>query len=229
MIFGASLLCSVLFIGMALFVVHAGNIGWDTLSEAWHFIFYAEGILFIVSIGWIILTSLINHSAMEKLSAFLELLLSYKLAVDPFITLLMFAKDHGVYDYYLPVVHNILLVGFLMHILLVSLFIYSHIEKSKEISLRSIIKFLLMMASPVILAILFLIKIIVGSEILYIGDLGDILLVVTGIFISVLIGNLLYAMEPYYIISESSFFNPPIPQQIYKKRPKKKKRKKRNN
>ena len=227
MVFGASLLCSFLFVGMALLVVQAGNIGWNALSETWHFIFYAEGIVFVVQIALIILFSLINHSAMEKFSAFLELLFSYKMAVDPFIILLMFAKDHGVYDYYLPVVHNILQVGFFMNILLVCLIIYYIKKESNEISFLSIIKFMITLAVPVILAILFLIRIIIKSEILYIGDLGDILLVVTVIFICVLIGNLFYVIEPYHIISESTFFNPPTPQRIYVKRTKKKKRKKR--
>ena len=224
MVLGASLLCSIIFVGLALFVVNAGNIGWEALSETWHFIFIAEGAILIIQLLLIMLFSLINRPAMDKLFAFTELLLSYKVAVVPFIPILMFAKDHGVYDIYLSVAQDILLIGFVMHIILLCILVYFTLKDTENMSIARIC---LIWSTPVILAVLFIIRIIAVSDILYIGELGGLLISFTIVFVAVLIGNLPYAIEPVYIISESSLFNPPSPQKIYNKRLKKKKRKKR--
>ncbi|WP_405101038.1 hypothetical protein [Oceanobacillus sp. FSL H7-0719] len=107
---------SGLFVGVSLAVANANTVGWDTLSTAWHRIYYAEAVLF----GFHLLVMLFfwwNNAFTQKMLSIAVVLFTYKAAMDPFITVLMFSKDRGMYELYLPFILIILVGGLIIHII----------------------------------------------------------------------------------------------------------------
>lgn len=107
---------SSLFVGVSLAVANANTVGWDTLSSGWHWIYYAEGVLFGIHL-LLILLCWKNSAFNQKLLSFGIVLFTYKAAVDPYITVLMFSKDRGMYDDYLPFIIVTLIGGVMLHII----------------------------------------------------------------------------------------------------------------
>lgn len=107
---------SGLFVGVSLAVANANTVGWDTLSTAWHRIYYAEAVLFSFHL-LVMLLFWWNNAFTQKLLSVAVVLFTYKAAMDPFITVLMFSKDRGMYELYLPLILIILVGGLIIHII----------------------------------------------------------------------------------------------------------------
>ncbi|MFE5729048.1 hypothetical protein ACFQ57_20240, partial [Heyndrickxia sporothermodurans] len=116
------LVVSGFFVGLSFIVANANTIGWDQLSFGWHMLYYIEAILFTIQI-LIILLCRANNPFNQKVLIVGTVVFLYKMALDPFLMMIMFFKDSGVYESYAFVFYMILIFGFLFHILVLSILI----------------------------------------------------------------------------------------------------------
>ncbi|MEI3604946.1 hypothetical protein SPD48_04520 [Pseudogracilibacillus sp. SE30717A] len=111
---------SLLAMGIAYMAANASNsvIGWENLSGFWKSVFILEAILFIIQLAIIILIHGKNNWTQIVLTIS-YVFYTYKMALDPFVAMSMFAKDRGVYEIFAPLIIFIIILGFLLHLFLV--------------------------------------------------------------------------------------------------------------
>ena len=192
-------------IGVAYYAANANTIGWDTLSEAWHSIFYVEAALFVVHI-LVILLSFLKSKFIHKFSIIMMVFFSYKMVVDPFVLILMVAKDRGTYDIYLPLVFQIISLGFLLHFTLVIKMLYELKQEKRErkrTTKNSTIKW----AIPIIFLLVVLTGIIIDSGVLGDNDLSFLLILSTALLLTILIGAVEFVLAAYCVIRFPSFLD----------------------
>ena len=189
-------------IGIALFVANANTIGWDTLSDTWHFIFYVEAVLFSIHI-LLILLGFINNHVIHRLLIIMMVLFSYKLVIDPFIAMLMFAKDVDAYETYLPPVISILVIGFLLHFVLVFKKFYDIRQENNQNQSEK--------KSKVNWVIIFFFVVLTGlllnSGVLGANDMTFGLVLFTALLIVMLIGAVEFVVAAYCVIRFPSFLD----------------------
>ena len=189
-------------IGIALLVANANTIGWETLSDTWHFIFYAEAILFTIHF-LLILLGFINSHVIHKFLIIMMVLFSYKLVIDPFIAMLMFAKDVDAYEIYLPPVISILVIGFLLHFVLVFKKFHDirQVNNQNQAEKKSNVNWIIIFFFVVLTGLL------LNSGILGANDMTFGLLLFTALLIVMLIGAVEFVLAAYCVIRFPSFLD----------------------
>src|SRR5690625_762986 len=113
------LLVSGALVGIAYAVVTASNtvIGWENLSNFWQILFKIEAILFILQLILIIcVKGRSNWSQMVLNVSYV--IYAYKMALDPFVTLSMFAINDEVYEIYVSMILFVIIIDFFINIYL---------------------------------------------------------------------------------------------------------------
>lgn len=118
---------SAFFVGLAFAVANANTVGWDTLSNGWHVLFYVQGILLSLHL-LIILFCWSNNAFNQKILSIAVVVISYKTAFDPYLTILMFSKDRGTFDSFVPLILMIIAGALILHVF----FIIKWIKSLKE-------------------------------------------------------------------------------------------------
>lgn len=117
---GVFMFFSLLAVGIAYMAANASNsvIGWENLSSFWKSVFILEAVLFFFQLAIIIFI----HGKSNWSQIVLNIsyvFYTYKMALDPFLAMSMFAKDRGVYEIFAPLIILIIIMGFLLHLFLV--------------------------------------------------------------------------------------------------------------
>lgn len=219
------LLYSGFMVGLSFAVANANTVGWENLSIGWHKIYYMEAVLFSLHIV-ILLLCFAKNNLNQKILMVGLVILTYKAALDPFLTMTMFFKDRGVDDIYMPLTLLLLIIGLIIHIIALYKWIRDLKVKNtkKHLAKRNNSK------SLVWISVLFLLVTIV-SIVVKNGLLGDYELLFGvflffGLYIAFLIGVCEFVIAAYCVLRFPSFsVNPPLVQNYTnKKRRKKKKR-----
>ncbi|WP_172372761.1 hypothetical protein [Sporosarcina jiandibaonis] len=106
---------SVFLVGLAFAVANANTVGWDTLSNGWHALFYVQGIL--LSLHLLIILLCWSYSAFnQKVLSVSVVVITYKVAFDPYLTILMFSKDRGIFDSFAPWILMIIVGALILHV-----------------------------------------------------------------------------------------------------------------
>lgn len=109
------LIYSVFVVGVAYFVANEeSTVGWDTLSPAIHYIFYLEAALFIFHL-FLLLFCRKKNLFNQKVLMVGMVILTYKVAVEPYLTVYMFYKDKGYDDVELIFIPFLIVVGLIIH------------------------------------------------------------------------------------------------------------------
>lgn len=120
-------------VGLSFAIANANTntVGWNTLSRFWQVLFYVE----VVSFGFLALVLVFcwgKTGLNQKLLIVATVLCSYKIALEPFLMILMFSKDGGTYDSFFPLVLLVIISGLFLHIY----FFYRWIKGLKRGRLR---------------------------------------------------------------------------------------------
>ena len=224
------------FSGLAVGIAFAATstsdslIGWENLSVFWQTIFKLQAVLFLFQLVLIFLVRGKSNWAQILLNIS-YVFYAYKMVLDPFITMSMFAKDRGEYETFAPIILIIIIVGFIFHLFLVRREFTSlkeEKEKKKNKKKKKSGSLLLYAFIPILIMLVAITGYIVKNELL--GDNG--LLFGMGIFtflyIAVMIGAVEFVMAAYCVVRFPSFrVNPPprkIPPQRKKVRTKRNRR-----
>ena len=196
---------SGIFIGASLMVANANTIGWDTLSTGWHRIYCVEAILFGFHF-FILLFCWWNNAFCQKVLSVGMVLFTYKAAFDPYLALLMFSKDKGMYDLYVPFILVVLVSGILLHIILLIKWLKSLKEKKDEAgksSTKKDSKYLVIF--PVIFLLTTLTSIVIRNGLL--GDYSLLFgaLIITALYLGLLIGVCEFIIAAYCVFRYPSF------------------------
>lgn len=201
---------------VAYMVANASNsvIGWENLSVFWQTIFKLQVVLFLFQLVLIFLVRGKSNWAQILLNIS-YVFYAYKMVLDPFITMSMFAKDRGEYETFAPIILLILIVGVIFHFYLISRSFKRKKEEKKNKKSGEKEKggssF-----SYAFIPILFLLVSITGYVIKndLLGEY-DILFgmgIFTILYIAVMIGAVEFVLAVYCVVRFPSFrVNPPSP------------------
>lgn len=117
---GAFMVFSVIMVGIAYSTTAANDslIGWKDLSIFWKTVFKLEAFLFIFQL--ILITFVKGKSNWSQILLNVSYVVyAYKMAIDPFVMVSMFALDAGEYEVYGPFILLIILSGFILHVYLI--------------------------------------------------------------------------------------------------------------
>lgn len=188
------LIVSGLFVGISYMMANANTIGWDTLSNGWHMLFYTEAVLLILHALAIILCWG-NNGFNQKVLSLVVVACTYRLAFEPYIFILMFSKDRGTYESYLPIIPVIIICALVFHVIVFR----SRVKKRKRdtANLSNSQK----MSNPkskLLLPILFPLVIVSGS-IARNGLLGDFEIVFMLLVFAILTFSLMLVLSEFII------------------------------
>ena len=110
-----SFIISSIVVGVSYAVSNANTVGWDTLSQGWHMIFFVEVILFILHII-ILISCWANKPFNQKILSVSAVVCAYRIAFEPYFLLLMFSKDGGTYEFYYPIVLVVIICALTFHV-----------------------------------------------------------------------------------------------------------------
>lgn len=196
-------------VGISLFVATANTVGWESLSNIWHTIYYIETILFAVNILLPLLCWKINN-VNQKILAIAVVLFTYKTVLDQYIAILMFSKDRGLYHLYAPLVLIIIAIGFIIQIIVLRNWIKGIKNKNKLNNKRKRVK------KKLLFLIIFLFAIIVGTmfnnDLFVDKEIMFIFVVMSVVHIAMLIGNCEFIIAAYCVFRFPSFSVNPPPQ-----------------
>lgn len=117
---GAFMVFSVIMVGIAYSTAAANDslIGWKNLSIFWKTVFKLEALLLIFQL--ILITFVKGKSNWSQILFNVSYVVyAYKMAIDPFVMVSMFALDAGEYEVYGPFILLIILSGFILHVYLI--------------------------------------------------------------------------------------------------------------
>jgi len=208
---GVFMLFSGIVIGIAYAVTSTSNsvIGWENLSIFWQTIFKIQGVLFLFQLVLIFLVR--GRSNWTQILLNISYVFyTYKMALDPFIMLLMFTKNDGVFEVYAPIVLGIIIFGFIVHLLLV-IRAFSSLKDEKENDPRKekkkSRKFTYI---PILILLAAATSYIMRNDLLGDGENLFIMGVSSILFIAILIGAVEFVLGAYCVIRFPSFrVNPP--------------------
>ncbi|MBL5773051.1 hypothetical protein B5V88_16375 [Heyndrickxia sporothermodurans] len=213
---------SIIVMGISLAVANANTIGWATLSNNWHVIYYIEAVLLILQI-LLILFCWAQTPFNQKILSLSRVIYTYKVALDPFIMIMMFAKDSGIYDSFAPLLLFIIAIGLLIHILVFMKLIK---DLKKDHHNRKVKRLKSKMLILVIFVLVIITTIIFRSGLLKDLELLFMLFAFTIVYIGMLIGVCEFIIAAYCIFRYPSFSVNSPPKQQYVNKMKKRKRKK---
>lgn len=116
------LLLSGFLVGLSYAVANANTVGWENLSTGWHIVYYIEAALFILQI-FILLFIRARNNFNQKILIVSLVLYSYKVALDPILTMSMFLKNSNDFESYVPFLLFIIVSGILLHFISLNRFI----------------------------------------------------------------------------------------------------------
>ncbi len=208
---GVFMFFSALMVGVAFAVAASSSsvIGWDNLSVFWQSVFWLQAALFLYQL---ILVFLVRGKSnwTQMLLIISYVVYTYKMVLDPFVVMSMFAMNDGVYETFRPVFVIVIIVGFLLHVYLIGrTFKELKVKKSKknkkEKSGNTMYAFI-----PILFLLVSITGYIIKNELL--GE-NEILFgtgVFTFLYIAVMVGAVEFVMGAYCIIRFPSFrVNPP--------------------
>ncbi|WP_172372753.1 hypothetical protein [Sporosarcina jiandibaonis] len=196
---------SALFVGVSLAVANANTVGWHTLSTGWHRIYYAEAVLFGIHL-LVLLLCWWNNAFSQKLLSVGMVVFTYKAALDPYLTVLMFSKDEGNYHLYLPITLIILASGLILHIVVLDKWINSLRPKTgngRKSNVKKDSKHLILF--PVILLLTALTTLVIKNGILGDYELVFVVFIMTVMYLGLLIGACEFIIAMYCIFRYPSF------------------------
>ncbi|MGG3422981.1 hypothetical protein [Heyndrickxia faecalis] len=192
---------SAFFIGIAIWNVFAYKNGWYNLAPIWHVLFYGEAGLFAVQLI-MILFCWSDNKINQKLLVIGMVVFTYKLALDPFLTMSIFLYYGHVLRFYVLPLSMIIICGAVMHLLLVwnnfnNLNDRNNKTKNRDVSNKTI-------AFPVIFIFVTIISVIMRNGI---GQFDNILgvCIITTLYIGMLIGVYDYLLAAYCIYRFPSY------------------------
>ncbi len=199
----AFMVFSVIMVGIAYSTAAVNDllIGWKNLSIFWKTVFKLEALLFIFQL--ILITFVKGKSNWSQILLNVSYVIyAYKMAIDPFVMVSMFALDAGEYEVYGPFILLIILLGFILHVYLIRRYFLKMAEeqlgskqKTKEKNNRSNVFYKLI---PIFFLLSSMTGYIIRNDLLLDGDL---------IFI---IGIVEFVIGAYCVIRFPSFrVNPP--------------------
>ena len=201
---------SLIFVGVAFAVVSVSDsvIGWTNLSVFWKSVFWLQAILFILQL---ILIFLVKGKSdwTQMLLNISYVIFTYKVALDPLITALMFAKNDGVYEQYVPLALAIVVFGFGLHFYLIRRE-FRDLKPKKKKEKEKNGNALLYAFVPVLFLLVSATGYIFKHDLLGDGDILFILGVDLVILTAILIGAVEFVLGAYCLIRFPSFrVNPP--------------------
>ncbi|WP_172372751.1 hypothetical protein [Sporosarcina jiandibaonis] len=191
-------------VGISFFAAHLNTIGWDTLSAKWHTIYYIEAVLF--SLHLLLILLLWNNTFIQKLLSVGMVLFTYKAVLDSYLVILMFSKDRGMYDAYLPVVLIILLIGIIIHLTVLFKWINSLKQKNNKVGKskgKKDSKFIILF--PAIFLLTALTSTVIKNGLLGDYELGFGVFLVTVVSFGLLIAAVEFLIAMYCIFKYPSF------------------------
>ena len=198
-------LLSGIFVGISFAVANANTIGWDTLSTGWHRVYYAEAVLFGFHL-FLLLFCWWNNAFSQKLLSIGMVILTYKAALDPFLMVVMFSKDEGNYDLFMPLILVILVSGLIIHIIVLVKWINSLRPKNKnekKQNTKKNSKYLILF--PFIFVLTTLTTIVTKNGLLGDYDLLFGVFIVTVVYLGLLIGACEFIIAAYCVFRYPSF------------------------
>jgi len=151
---------------------------------------------------------------------------TYKIALDPFLVILLASKDRGIYQFYAPVVLIIICMGFVVHVgwLLTKIYDLKREKvKNKETTNQKLKSIILI---PIIFFLVIVAGQVIKSGVMKDMELAFILAIATIVFIAMLIGAVEYLLALFCIFLFPSFsVNQPSKKQYGNKKKKGKKNK----
>ena len=226
----AFMIFSGIAVGVAYMAANSWNtvIGWENLSTFWQIIFKLQVVLFLYQLVLIFLVR--GKSNWTQILLIISYVFyTYKMALDPFVAMSMFAMDRGEYETFAPILLIIIIVGFVFHLYLVIREFTSLKDEKVKKKIRKKKKqgsLLLYAFFPILLMFVAITGYIVKNELL--GDNGILFGVgiFTFLYIAVMIGAVEFVMAAYCVVRFPSFRVNPAPRKIPPQR--KKVRTKRN-
>ncbi len=207
---GVFMFFSLIVIGVSYVAVNASNtvIGWENLSVIWKAIFWLQAVLFLFQLILIFLISGKSNFTQIVLSI-AYVIYTYKMALDPFIMILMFAKNDGVYDEFYPLVLGAIILGFIIHFyFLRRAFRGGKANRDKHNERKSGSS--LYMSIPIIFLLVSATGYIIKNDVLGSNDNLFFLIVAFILLVALLIGVIEFVKGAYCVIRFPSFrVNPP--------------------
>ena len=208
---GVFMFFSALMVGIAFAVAVSSSsvIGWDNLSVFWHSVFWLQAALFLFQLILIFLVrGKSNRTQIILLISYV--IYTYKMVLDPFVLMSMFAMNDGVYETFRLIFVTVIIVGFLLHLYLIRrTFIELKVKKSKKNKKEKSGNFMYAFL-PILFLLVSITGYIIKNELL--GE-NEILFgtgALTFLYIAVMIGAVEFVMGAYCIIRFPSFrVNPP--------------------
>ena len=205
---GAFMVLSVIAVGVAYLVVTASNtvIGWENLSNFWQTVFKIEAILFIFQLILIIFVKG-KHNWSQMVLNVSYVIYAYKMALDPFVTLSMFAINDEVYEIYVSMILIVIIIGFIIHIYLIRRYFQrlkeEQADKNNEKKNRKgTVSFLIL---PIFFLLASITGFIIRNQLL--GDMENLFILgaCTVVFIGMMIGTIEFVIGAYCVIRFPSF------------------------
>src|SRR5690625_1615449 len=210
---GVFMVASLIIVGLSFYDVVARDtlIGWNNLSLLWRTIFKAEAVLLILQLMLIIFVKGRSNWSQIVLSVS-YVIYTYKMALDPFIMVSMFAKNDGEYEIYAPMILMIIIVGLIIHLYLIRRCFHElkneYVEKDDQVkSEKGNVVFVVM---PIIFLLASVTGFIIRNQLL--GDMENLFILgaCTVVFIGLMIGTIEFVIGAYCVIRFPSFMvNPP--------------------
>lgn len=201
---GVFMFLSLLAVGIAYMAANASNsvIGWENLSGFWKSVFILEAILFFIQLAIIIFVHGKNNWTQIVLTISYVFYI-YKMALDPFVAMSMFAKDRGVYEIFAPLIISIIILGFLLHLFLVwRSFKGIKEEKDKANENKGNLLYVFI---PVLFFLVSVTGYIIKNDLLGENDVLVGMGIFTFLFIALLIGAIEFVIGAYCVIRFPSF------------------------
>ncbi|MEI3614591.1 hypothetical protein [Pseudogracilibacillus sp. SO30301A] len=208
---GAFMFFSLIMIGVSYIAANASNtvIGWENLSTFWQTVFWSQVVLFGFQLILIFFVKgKINFTQIILIISYV--IYTYKMVLDPFVLMSMFAMDRGVYETFAPIFIIIIIVGFLLHLYLIQRS-FKDLKKEKSNKRKKEKNGKISYAFiPILFLLVSITGYIIKNELL--GE-NEILFgtgIFTFLYIAVMIGAVEFVMGAYCVIRFPSFrVNPP--------------------
>ena len=196
---------SGIFVGISFAVANANTVGWDTLSTGWHRTYYIEAVLFGLHL-FLLLFCWWNNVFSQKLLSIGMVIFTYKAALDPYLMVLMFSKDRGMYESYIPFVLVILVSGLILHIIVLIKWINSLRPKGGKkgkANVKKDSKYLILF--PVIFVLTTLTTLVIKNDLLGDYEIVFMALLATLLYLGLLIGACEFIIAAYCVFRYPSF------------------------
>ena len=175
----AAFVVSGLFVGVSYAIANANTVGWNTLADGWHKLYYVEAILLIIH--FLVIALLRRNSALnQKVLSLSVVVFTYKLMLDQYLVLLMFSKDRGTFDSFITPILWTFVIGLVFHVIVLTVWIkILKKDKSNARNSGTSTKVIIGLSTPVIFFLVTLTSYVVKNGLLGESELMFLLIVIT--------------------------------------------------